>query len=174
MNLKTQTDYALRTLLYLGFVGDKATVDVIAQSYRISKDHLVKVVQQLVRMGYLRSQAGRTGGIRLARPAEQIVVGDVVADFEGRNGVLRCVTDPACCVLEPGCALRTVLIKAEVAFYDTLKGVTIADLVRRPAPGAAGAGGVYNLTVRPRGVAGGGEDRLPPDVRPTPLSADDL
>ena len=168
MNLKTQTDYALRTLLYLGFVGDKTTVDAIAQSYRISKDHLVKVVQQLVRMGYVRSQAGRTGGIRLARGPEQIVVADVVADFEGRNGVLACVTDPGCCVLEPGCALRTVLIRAESAFYDTLKGVTIADLVRRPAAGEVGAGGLYNLTVRPRGVTAVEDNRLRPGLAPLP------
>ena len=50
MTLKTQTDYALRTLLYLAFVGEKVTVDSIARAYGISKDHLVKVVQQLARL----------------------------------------------------------------------------------------------------------------------------
>ena len=157
MNLKTQTDYALRTLLYLGFTGEKATVDSIAQSYQISKEHLVKVVQQLVRMGYVRSQAGRTGGVKLARPPEQIVVGNVVADFEGRNGVLGCVTDPTYCVLEPGCLLRHLLIDAEQAFYEKLSKVTVADLVRT-TPGAV-RGGLLNLTVRPRGVTAAGTDR---------------
>jgi Rrf2 family nitric oxide-sensitive transcriptional repressor len=157
VNLKTQTDYALRTLLYLGFVGEKATVDAIAQSYQISREHLVKVVQQLVRMGYVRSQAGRTGGVRLAKPAEQIVVGQVVADFEGRNGVLGCVTDPTYCVLEPGCLLRHLLIEAEQAFYERLGKVTVADLLKTK-PGAV-SGGLLNLTVRPRGVAVAGEDR---------------
>jgi Rrf2 family nitric oxide-sensitive transcriptional repressor len=152
VTLKTQTDYALRTLLYLAFVGEKVTVDSIAKAYGISKDHLVKVVQQLARLGYVRSQSGRTGGVRLSKAPEQINVADVVADFEGRSGVLACVSEPEVCVLEPGCLLRTMLIQAEAAFYGILRKATIADLVRVPAGGAAGAakpGGMYNLTVRP-------------------------
>jgi Rrf2 family nitric oxide-sensitive transcriptional repressor len=153
VNLKTQTDYGLRTLLYLGFVNEKVTVDAIATAYKISKDHLVKVVQQLVRMGYVRSQSGRTGGIRLAKATNQINVADVVKDFEGRSGVLPCVGEPMVCVLEPGCLLRTKLIEAEQAFYATLSNLTIADLVGPPAGQGAvptPTGGLYNLRVRPR------------------------
>jgi Rrf2 family nitric oxide-sensitive transcriptional repressor len=151
VTLKTQTDYALRTLLYLGFVGEKVTVDAIARAYGISKDHLVKVVQHLARLGYVRSQSGRTGGVRLAKLPEQINVADVVADFEGRAGVLPCVSEPEVCVLEPGCLLRTMLMQAESAFFAVLRKATIADLVRAPAAAeAAQLGGLYNLTVRPR------------------------
>jgi len=151
MNLRTQTDYAMRVLLYLAYKPEQTPVEAIADAYGVSKDHLVKVVQQLVRLGYVRSQAGRFGGVRLGRRAEEIAVSQVIADFEGRNGVLPCVGDPAVCVLEPGCVLRNLLMKAETAFYGTFDGVTLADLIKGNV--AQRNGGVYNLTVRPRTVA---------------------
>jgi Rrf2 family nitric oxide-sensitive transcriptional repressor len=154
VNLKTQTDYALRTLLYLAFVDEKVTAERIADAYRISKDHLVKVIQQLARLGYVRSLPGRTGGVKLAKPAGQINLADVISDFEGRQGVLACVSDPTVCNLEPGCLLRVQLIKAERAFYDTLRPFTIADLIKpaRRAETDSPAGGMYNLGV-PAGSA---------------------
>ena len=151
VNLRTQTDYAMRVLLYLAYKPAQTPVEAIADAYGISKDHLVKVVQHLVRLGYVRSQSGRFGGVRLARRAEEIGVSQVIADFEGRNGVLPCVGDPDVCVLEPGCVLRNLLMKAETAFYGTFDGVTLADLIKGNV--AQRNGGVYNLTVRPRTVA---------------------
>lgn len=151
VNLRTQTDYGMRVLLYLAYKPEQTPVETIAEAYGISKDHLVKVVQQLVRLGYVRSQSGRFGGVRLARRAEEIEVSKVISDFEGRNGVLPCVGEPTACVLEPGCVLRNLLMKAESAFYGTFDGVTLADLIKGNV--AQRNGGVYNLTVRPRTVA---------------------
>src|SRR5437762_768576 len=111
MNLKVHTDYALRTLLYLAHRQQQASVDEIARAYEISKDHLFKVVQQLVRFGYITSKPGRNGGVKLRRDAAEIRVDRVVADFEGRHGVLECVENTGVCGLEPGCALRVQLIK---------------------------------------------------------------
>ena len=88
--------------------------------------------------------------MKLAKPAGQINLADVISDFEGRQGVLPCVSDSTVCNLEPGCLLRVQLIKAERAFYDTLRPFTIADLIK-PARGEgtdSPAGGVYNLGVR--------------------------
>src|ERR1051325_1537532 len=116
MNLKVHTDYALRVLLFLAHKGEQASVDEIASAYQISKDHLFKVVQQLVRLGYIVSKPGRRGGVRLKKRADEIRIDQVVGQLEGRNGVLACIDDPGCCVLEPGCALRNLLIKAEGSF----------------------------------------------------------
>ena len=146
VRLKLQTDYALRTLLVLAHKDAQASVDEVATTCRISKDHLFKVVQQLVRLGYVASKPGRSGGVRLARTAAQIRVAEVVAQFEGRHGVLACVEDPACCVMEPGCMLRHMLIDAEQAFYDALGATTIADIIRPNT--TTRSGGVYNLTIR--------------------------
>ena len=146
MHLKLQTDFALRTLLFLAHKDGQASVDEIAAAYRISKDHLLKIVQQLVRLEYIASKRGRSGGIWLRRDPAQIRIRDVVEQFEGRDGVLACVSNPAACVLEPGCALRHMLIDAEQAFYDALGETTVADVIRPNT--AARSGGVYNLTVR--------------------------
>ena len=150
MNLKTQTDYALRTLLYLAFVDQKVTAERIADAYGISREHLVKVIQQLARLGYVRSIPGRKGGVQLAKAPGQINVAEVISDFEGRGGILACVSDPSVCNLEPGCLLRVQLIKAEKAFYETLRPFTIADLIKPSSQegGGAQSGGLYNLRVR--------------------------
>ena len=148
MNLKVHTDYSLRVLLYLAHKNEQASVDEIATAYRISKDHLFKVVQELVRLGYVASKPGRRGGIRLKKNPADVRIDEVVARLEGRNGVLACVDDPGCCVLEPGCVLRGLLIRAEAAFYDTLGKMTLADML---SPNAAKkSGGMYNLTIRKR------------------------
>ncbi|HEY7090352.1 MAG TPA: Rrf2 family transcriptional regulator [Tepidisphaeraceae bacterium] len=146
MVLKMQTDYALRTLIYLAHLNEQVPVETIADAYKISKDHLVKVVQQLVRLGYVASKAGRHGGVRLAKDPATINCAAVVGDFEGRNGLLPCVNDIAYCVLEPGCKLRLGLISAENAMYQVLEKLTVADMVRAPTDGTK-AGGIYNLTV---------------------------
>ena len=160
MNLKTQTDYALRTLIYLAYQDQQTPVDEIAKAYQISKDHLVKVVQMLVRLGYVASRSGRNGGMKLAKDPATIVIGQVVADFEGRTGVLPCVSDVTYCNLEPGCSLRSMLIKAEEAFYQVLNKMTIGEMVKSNL--AKGSGGIYNLTIKKPG----GADRVrPPEMR---------
>lgn len=144
MRLKLQTDYALRVLLYLAAARRLCPVDEMATAFDISREHLVKVVQQLARDGDVTTRAGRQGGVELARPAAEIGVAAVVGRFEGRRQVLECVQQPSVCVLEPGCDLRRLLIAAEQAFYDTLGDVTVADLVRRRR------GGIANLAIAPR------------------------
>jgi Rrf2 family transcriptional regulator, nitric oxide-sensitive transcriptional repressor len=143
MRLTLHTDYALRTLLYLAHTGRPAPVDAIATAFAISREHLVKVVQTLTRLGYVSTRSGRGGGVSLARDAAQIRVSDVVADVEGRQRVLDCVLQPQTCVLEPGCGLRRLLMQAEDAFYATLAGATIAELARPKSR----KGGLHNLSL---------------------------
>ena len=142
MRLKLQTDYAIRVLLFVAAAGRRCPVDEMARAYAISREHLVKVVQQLAREGFVRTLPGRAGGVALARPAGSIRIAEVVAAFEGRDAILDCVLEPAACVLEPGCGLRRLLMQAERAFYDALGATTIADFVR---PGRRG--GVSNLEI---------------------------
>ena len=144
MKLRLQTDYALRTLMYLGFAERKATAEEIATLFNISKDHLVKIIQQLAKAGYVNTSPGRSGGVVLARDSAEIMVREVVELVEGRSRVLECVDDPSICPLEPGCRLRKLLIKAESAFYETLGDVSIADLCLDNQPG-----GLHNLISKP-------------------------
>jgi len=88
-------------------------------------------------------------------------------EVEGRNGVLNCVHDPNACVLEPGCVLRHLVIRAEDAFFDTLAKMTIADVVS--ANTQARKGGLYNLNVKTRAAAAHKTERPQQQFTPTDL-----
>jgi len=131
MQLTRYTDYSLRVLIYLAVNQEKlATIEEIADAYGISRAHLMKIVHRLGLAGYLETVRGRGGGLRLARPPEEIRVGAVVRHAEESMALVECF-DPQTshCRIEPVCRLQTVLNEALEAFLQTLDGYTVADLV---------------------------------------------
>jgi len=132
MRLSLQTDYALRTLLYLATRSGRATVAEVAEFYGISAHHVGKVVHQLGRLGYIRNHRGPGGGMELARAPGAVTVGNVVLDFEGNVHLLDCVSAPDVCVIQPGCTLRSVLVEAENRFVNYLQSVTLESLLPEP------------------------------------------
>ena len=142
MKLRIQTDYALRTLILLGHENQKMTATEIADAFLISKDHLVKVIQQLSRLGYVRALPGRSGGVVLTKSASEIEVREVIKAMEGATGVLACIDDSSFCPMQPGCRLRQILMDAEAAFYDAFGTVTIAELYH-----GRDKGGLINLNI---------------------------
>jgi Rrf2 family nitric oxide-sensitive transcriptional repressor len=135
MQINQFTNYALRILMYCALrEGTVARTSEIAQAYGISENHLTKVAQQLAANGYLRTLRGRGGGLQLARPAHEIVVGEVVRHTEGTLKLVECF-DPATnsCPLAPACRLNRALRRALDAFFLVLDGYTLADLVSSPA-----------------------------------------
>lgn len=132
MRLKSYTDYALRVLMHLAAKPDRlATISDIARTYRISHNHLMKVVHDLRKEGYLDAVRGRTGGIRLARPATQISVGEVVRHTEAGFDLVDCGS----CVISPACALTSALEEARTAFMAVLDGYSLASLVEERKAG---------------------------------------
>ena len=134
MHLALQTDYALRTLIYLVAEPGRANVAKIAAFYGISRNHVAKVVQQLARLEFIRSLRGIGGGIELRRRPEEITVGEVVLAFEGNMHLLECVATEKVCVIQPGCRLRGVLAEAERRQMDYLRGVRLSDIVESGRP----------------------------------------
>jgi Rrf2 family nitric oxide-sensitive transcriptional repressor len=132
MRLSLQTDYALRTLLFLATRTVRTTVSDVAEFFVISPHHVGKVVHHLGRLGYVRNRRGLGGGIELARAPSTITVGRVLLDFEGNAHLLDCVGLLGQCVIQPGCTLRRVLAEAERIQMDYLSGVTLESLL--PAP----------------------------------------
>ncbi len=129
MQLTKHTDISLRVLMYLAaFPEELGTVREIAERFNVSRNHLVKVVHRLGSLGYLNSVQGRGGGIALARPPRDIVVGKVVRDMEATLNVIDCAGTN--CPMTPACLLKGALNRATVAFLKTLDGYTVADLVR--------------------------------------------
>ena len=133
MRLTRHTDYALRCLTLLALhPGEPQTVSGIARRMRISEDHLFKVVHRLAAAGFVTTQRGRTGGVRLARAPERIVVGAVVRRLEESFAMVECFTpETNQCPIAPSCALAKALHRALRAFLAVLDDVTLADIARR-------------------------------------------
>lgn len=128
MRLTLFTDYALRVLMHLAADPDRqSSVGEIARDFAISRNHLTKVVNGLARAGYVASARGRGGGIRLARPAEQVVVGEVIRLTEDGFELFDC----GACVIAPACGLTPVVNEALAAFLAVLDRYTLADLIAR-------------------------------------------
>jgi Rrf2 family transcriptional regulator, nitric oxide-sensitive transcriptional repressor len=132
MRLTVYTDYALRMLMYLALKDDGlATIEEVAQSYGISKNHLMKVAHQLGLAGYIETVRGRRGGLRLAKPAKAIRLGDVVRHTEPDMAIVMCF-EPinADCAVLPYCVLRKALERARAAFLEALDNYALSDLVK--------------------------------------------
>ena len=107
----------------------RSNIQSVADFFGISVPHVAKVVNQLARLGYLRSIRGAGGGIELAKDPDQIVIGKVVLAFEGHMHLLECVGTDNVCVIQPGCRLRGVLAHAERIQLDYLNSVRLSDVV---------------------------------------------
>ena len=132
MRLTVYTDYALRLLMYLAIKDDGlATIAEVAESYDISRNHLMKVAHQLGVAGYVATVRGRSGGLKLARPAVDINLGDVVRHSEQDMALVPCMSPvDAACAIRPSCLLKRALDKATAAFLAVLDDYTLGDLVK--------------------------------------------
>lgn len=133
MRLTSFTDYSLRVLMYLAGNPERlATVPEIARVHGISENHLMKVVHQLAKSGVITSVRGKGGGIRLARPAEEIRLGAVIRQAEGAAAIVECLGGAPQCTLIQACKLKAVLVDAFAALYRVLDNYTLADMVSQP------------------------------------------
>ena len=134
MRLSVFTDYSLRVLIQAAIRHpNKVTIDEVANAYGISRNHLIKVINELGRAGFLVTQRGRSGGFTLARPADRIFVSDVVKFGEEGQPLVECF-DPERnkCVITPACKMKGMIAEAKRAFFDVLAKYTIADVCAKP------------------------------------------
>jgi len=130
MRLTTFTDYTLRVLIYVASKGEgRATIQEIAESYRISRNHLMKVVQELHQKGYLCATRGKKGGVSLAMRPEDINLGRLLRDVEKDFTIAECFGKGNTCVIAPACKLRNVLTAALNAFLTVLDDYSLADIL---------------------------------------------
>lgn len=131
MKLTHYSDYSLRVLIFLGIRTERlATISEIAESYGISRNHVVKVVHHLGQLGYVETLRGKRGGLRLAGRPEDINIGKLVRETEASLQIVECFGDDKACVLSPVCVLKNVLNEALVAFLATLDRYTLKDLIK--------------------------------------------
>ncbi|EJF90729.1 iron-responsive transcriptional regulator RirA [Bartonella tamiae] len=132
MRLTKQTNYAIRMLMYCAAnSGELSRVPEIAKAYSVSELFLFKILHPLVEAGLMHTVRGRNGGVKLAKPAEDISVADVVKITEDNFAMAECFENDAIeCPLVDACGLNATLSKALKAFFNVLSATSIADLQR--------------------------------------------
>jgi Rrf2 family nitric oxide-sensitive transcriptional repressor len=130
MKLSLFTDYSLRVLMFAALKGESFSLCEVAESYDISRHHLVKVVNYLAKLGYLETRRGRGGGIALGMPPEDIRIGMVVRRTEDSPFIVECFDKQHnTCPISGSCRLKGALAQAVNTFYETLDRHTLRDLV---------------------------------------------
>lgn len=130
MHITQHTDYALRVLIYLGACPERrVTVKEVAERFDISRSHVMKIVNQLVTLGFVEGLRGKGGGLRLGRPAGEIGVGEVVRRMEPGFELVDCFRAESSCLLNSNCRLKGALHAALQAFLATLDELTLTDLI---------------------------------------------
>ena len=130
MRLTLHTDYALRMLMLLALEPDELhTIASVAQRYRISRNHLMKVAQTLIQAGFVASVRGRHGGLKLGMEPAAIRIGAVVRATEDGFALVECFDRRRnTCVVTPACGLRKPLDEAVQAFLNVLDSTSLADV----------------------------------------------
>lgn len=133
MQLTSFTDYGLRALIYLASLpeGKMTSITEVTEIYGVSRNHMVKIINQLSREGYVDAVRGKNGGIRLGRAAKDIRIGDVVRDLEPLS-LVNCNSE--FCHITSACRLKRALSKAVQSFLKELDNYTLADLVEENQP----------------------------------------
>lgn len=130
MRLTNLTDYALRQLMYLGQNEDRlCTIAEIAQYHQISQAHLMKVTHLLSKGGWIQTQRGKNGGMRLARAPEDINLGELVRYTETDLAVVECLGSGTHCILSGRCNLSNILKQALAQFLSYLDNYTLRDII---------------------------------------------
>lgn len=125
MRLTLYTDYSVRVLVFLTARTERLSqISEISETYGISRNHLTKVVHELGKAGLITTVRGRSGGIKLARPADEITVGEVVRLTEDGFDLVDCGS----CIIARACGIRGILKEATRAFLSVLDGYTFGDL----------------------------------------------
>lgn len=131
MQLTSFTDFGLRALIYMASLpsGQMTNITQVSDTYGVSRNHMVKIINQLSRLGYVAAVRGKNGGIRLGKPATEISVGQVVRQMEPLQ-LVNCDI----CAITPACRLRQALNAATEQFLRELDNYTLADLVKDNHP----------------------------------------
>lgn len=135
MQLTQHTDYGLRLLIVLARDPERSIpLPEFSAEQNLSYHHVAKVAQTLAREGLILTRRGRSGGVTLARPPEEIRVGDVVRTLESGMRLADC----GGCALRDDCSTSGLLAEALAAFMAVLDRVTLAEAARRGRPAFPG------------------------------------
>jgi Rrf2 family nitric oxide-sensitive transcriptional repressor len=129
VQLNKQTDYALRVLLYLAFVGETrlVNIDEIVSKFHILRNHLIKIISKLSRLKFIITYRGVNGGMKINPETLNMKLDQIIAAFEPTFEVVQC--EHLVCPLTGMCRLKAVLDEASNNFVATLGKYTLAEML---------------------------------------------
>jgi len=129
LKLTKKADYGLIALKHLVVHGpESSSAKEIAEMYGIPLSLLSKILQKLVKNGFLRSEHGTNGGYRLAREAKDITALEVIRSIDGPIFLTACFTEHGYCCHTDKCIVRDPLQKVHEGILRLLASITIADM----------------------------------------------
>jgi len=129
LKLTKKADYGLIALKHLVVHGpESSSAKEIAEMYGIPLSLLSKILQKLVKNGFLRSEHGTNGGYRLAREACDITALEVIRSIDGPIFLTACFTEHGYCCHTDKCIVRDPLQKVHEGILRLLASITIADM----------------------------------------------
>ncbi len=138
MRLTRAGEYAIRALRFLASRPEARwfAIQEIAEAEDIPPQFLAKVMQRLTQTGLVQSACGKTGGYRLARPASEVALADVVLAMEGPISLNTCLLYPQECRFSGECRMHPIWAEAQEAMLGVLKRYRLSEIVtpaERPA-----------------------------------------
>ena len=135
MQFSVSIEYAIHGLIYLARAGGEKPVLLadIASSIKVPKEYMRKIFQMMTRGGLIVGRRGAGGGYRLARPAEELTLRQVVEAVEGSLPVYGCLHMRRHCELGLTCPVQKAFDAARQKMAEALQDTTIADLTREIA-----------------------------------------
>ena len=129
MRLTDHTDYSLRTLMYLNQVQERVTLSELSEKLNISRNNLIKVSNQLAKLGLVETSTGRSGGLLLKVDARKVSLKEIIEQTEVNFYLAECFpSGRSGCTFLKNCQLKHSLQKALEAFLQSLGGVTLEDV----------------------------------------------
>lgn len=135
MQLSKFADYGFRVLIFAGTKKELCTTAEISKSYRISQNHLVKVVNHLEKLGFVKTKKGKNGGFELVEDPKQIRLGGLLRALEQNMDLVECFSrnDDQCRITD-SCRLKHILQRALDEFVGHLDHYTLEDLLQPSKP----------------------------------------
>ena len=140
MKLSTRSRYGTRLLLDMAQHYDQGPIQLgeIAKRQEISVKYLEQIIIPLKKANYVLSVRGPKGGHFLARPPEDITLGEIVALLEEGPSLVECSEHAEVCQRSDICPTRLIWKEVAQAMFDKLDAITLADLAERARAGAQG------------------------------------
>jgi FeS assembly SUF system regulator len=149
LKLTKKADYGLIALKHLVNSQASASAKEIADTYGIPVALLSKILQKLVKAGFLNSEHGANGGYKLARDPRGITALEVIRSIDGPIVLTACFTEHGACTHSSRCSVREPLRKVHEGILRLLSSITISDMSQEdgiePGPGTAAPVRLYGL-----------------------------